>query len=178
MSGILPIYGHTVVQIAYHVPDIEASAVQMAHQFGAGPFFISKGIQLSQGWHRGENCPFVHSSAYGQWGDVMVELVQQESEGPSPFRDLYEPFERGLHHLAVMTSDLKASYKHFERQGLMLATRAVTLSGVEFAFIDALDSLGHFIEIYESSEQLLGFYQMVKEAAVNFDVEDPIRYLN
>ena len=88
MSGILPIYGHTVVQIAYHVPDIEAAAVQMAHQFGAGPFFISKGIQLSQGWHRGENCPFVHSSAYGQWGDVMVELVQQESEGPSPFREL------------------------------------------------------------------------------------------
>ena len=178
MSGLLPIHGHAVVQIAYHVPDIEAAAVQMARQLGAGPFFISKGIQLSKGWHRGQDCPFVHSSAYGQWGDVMVEFVQQDSGGPSPFRDLYQPGERGLHHMAVMTADLRASYQHFGDRGLRLATRACTLSGVEFAFIDALSSLGHFIEIYESSDQLLVFYQMVKEAAINFDVEDPIRYLN
>ncbi len=178
MSGLLPIHGHSVVQIAYHVPNIEDAAKKMARQLGAGPFFISRDIQLSEGWHRGEHCPFVHSSAYGQWGDVMVEFVQQESSGSSPFRDLYRSEERGLHHLAVMTSDLTASYQHFESQGLRIATRAITLSGVEFAFIDALASLGHFIEIYESSDQLLGFYQMVKDAAKTLNVDDPIQYLN
>jgi hypothetical protein len=51
----------------------------------------------------------------------------------------------------------------------------VTLSGVEFAFLDALDTLGHFIEIYEASPQLLGFYDLVRTAAVGWQGEAPIR---
>ncbi len=167
--------GHAVVQVAYHVPDIEAAALAMAKQTGAGPFFISRNIQLAQSEHRGEACPFVHSSAYGQWGSVMIEFVQQDSPGPSPFRDLFQAHERGLHHMAVMTFDLNASYQHFEDHGMPRATRAVTHSGVEFAFLDALETLGHFIEIYEASPQLLGFYERVRAAAVGWQGEAPIR---
>jgi hypothetical protein len=77
--------------------------------------------------------------------------------------------------MAVMTDDLAASYRHFENNGMPRVTRAVTLSGVEFAFLDALDTLGHFIEIYEASPQLLGFYDLVRTAAVGWQGEAPIR---
>ena len=43
---------------------------------------------------------FDHTSAYGQWGDIMVELVQDHGTGPSVVRDLYNVDESGLHHLA------------------------------------------------------------------------------
>ncbi|MBT3463240.1 MAG: hypothetical protein HN453_13765 [Gammaproteobacteria bacterium] len=175
MSAAHHFLGHAVVQVAYHVPDIEAAAIAMANQTGAGPFFVSRNIVLAHGEHRGEPCPFVHSSAYGQWGAVMVEFVQQDSQGPSPFRDLYQAHERGLHHMAVMTTDIEASYQHFEDHGMPRVTRAVTDSGVEFAFLDALDTLGHFIEIYEASPQLLGFYDFVRTAAVDWQGEAPIR---
>ena len=105
----------------------------------------------------------------------MVEFVQQESQGPSPFRDLYQAHDRGLHHMAVMTADIEASYQHFEEHGMPRVTRAVTHSGVEFAFLDALDSLGHFIEIYEASPQLLGFYELVRTAALDWKGDAPIR---
>ena len=74
-----------VVQIAYFADDAAAAARNMVERVGAGPFFLVERIQLAWGEHRGKPHKFLHSSAYGQWGDVMVEFVQQDEEGPSPF---------------------------------------------------------------------------------------------
>ena len=166
-----------IVQVAYFVDDIRSAAKRMAKTFGAGPFFVVDQIQLSWGEHRGERCDFVHSSAYGQWGEVMMELVQQDSAGPSPFRDLYAPGESGLHHLATMVDSMESAYTDFAAAGFPAASRAMTLTGTEFAFLDAVDELGHFIEIYERSDALLGFYDMVKQASVDWRGDDPLRTL-
>jgi len=159
------IAGYDIVQVAYYVRDIEASAKTAAKTFGAGPFVVSKHIQLSKGIHRGEPCPFVHSSAYGQWGSIMLELVQQEGEGASPFRDLYVETEQGLHHVAIMVPDFEAALAHFAQLGITRVTEAVTLTGVEFAFLDARETLGHYLEIYEASAALRRFYRFVADAA-------------
>ena len=58
------------------------------------------------------------------------------------------------------------------------ASRAQTLSGTEFAFLDATRELGHFIEIYERSDALLGFYEMVKRAAIDWQGDAPVRVLS
>ena len=168
------IAGYDIVQVAYHVRDIEASAKTAAKTFGAGPFVVSKHIQLSKGIHRGEPCPFVHSSAYGQWGSIMLELVQQEGEGASPFRDLYIENEQGLHHVAIMVPDFEAALAHFAQLGIARVTEAVTLTGVEFAFLDARETLGHYLEIYEASAALRGFYRFVADAAqAPWNPDDP-----
>ena len=64
-----------VRQIAYFVADVRASAAAHAQQFGSGPYFVSEHIPLARSLHRGVERSLDHSSAYGQWGDVMVELV-------------------------------------------------------------------------------------------------------
>lgn len=166
-----------IAQVAYHVPNIEKAAEHMNATFGAGPFFILRNIELARGTHRGQDCPFVHSSAYGQWGNVMLELVQQESGGASPFRDLFEAHQTGLHHVAVMVPDLSQAYRQFAAQGIAVATEATTLGGTDFAFLDAIARSGHFIEVYESSAQLVGFYQKVRDAAVGWSGEAPVREL-
>ena len=94
LAGIL----RPAVQIAYFVSDIRSAAERMHRSFGAGPFYVIENIRLARAEHWGESCLFVHSSAYGQWGSVMLELVQQDVEGPSPFRDLFPPGAEGLHH--------------------------------------------------------------------------------
>ena len=166
---------YKIVQVAYFVEDIRAAALNMAATFGAGPFFIVDNIELAWGEHRGQDCPFVHSSAYGQWGDVMMELVQQESDGPSPFRDLYVAGQSGLHHVAAMVDSLPEAYMHFANANIPLVTRAMTKSGTEFAFLDATNSLGHFIEVYEKSETLLGFYDFVRQAASGWQGDHVLR---
>lgn len=165
------------VQIAYFVTDIRAAARRMHAIFGAGPFFIIDRIQLARGTHRGRDCPFVHSSAYGQWGAVMMELVQQDSDGDSPFRDMFRPGEEGLHHIATFVPDVRHAIDEYAAQGMPLAAIAETLTGTEFAFIDATDTLGHMIEIYVPTPGLLGFYDFVRAAAQNWDGRDPVRAL-
>ena len=168
---------YPIVQVAYFVDDIAQTAEKMFSTFGAGPFYVLRNIELSRGIHRGEDCPFVHSSAYGQWGDVMMELVQQESDGPSPFRDLYARGETGLHHLATIVEDQQEAYAEYQAAGFEIATIAVTSGGTEFAFIDAIDTLGHFIEVYEESDGLRAFYDMVRAASMGWQGHDLIREL-
>ena len=144
---------------------------------GAGPFFVVDNIELEWGEHRGAPCNFVHSSAYGQWGDVMLELVQQDSEGPSPFRDLYKPGESGLHHLACFVDSIDSSIAEFAAKGYPLAARARAAVGTEFAFIDTCSSLGHMLEIYVKDDLLAGFYELVKAASVGWDGRELFRDL-
>jgi catechol 2,3-dioxygenase-like lactoylglutathione lyase family enzyme len=165
------------VQIAYFVRDIRAAAARMHATFGAGPFFVIDRIELAQAEHRGEPCLFVHSSAYGQWGDVMMELVQQDVEGPSPFRDLYAPGEEGLHHVALFVDDVQQAIDHYAAAGMPLATRAQTHGGVEFVFVDATATLGHMIELYVGDARLRGFYDLVRTSAHGWNGEDPVRSL-
>lgn len=168
-----------VVQIAYHVTDIRRAARDMAAKFGAGPFFVNENITLSWAEHRGEPADFVHSSAYGQWGEVMVEMLHQEDDSTNtPYRDMYAPDEEGLHHTAIMVADMDQAIEHFEGQGLPLVTRCgIRTRDTEFAFIDARAALGHMIEIYPVSDGLLGFYKMVRDASVGWTGEDPVRMI-
>ena len=166
----------SLVQIAYFVANIRTSAQEMTNNFGAGPFFVSSRIELARGEHRGQEQKFLHSSAYGQWGDIMLELVQQDEEGPSPFRDMYAPGEEGIHHGAVFVDSIVQTINDYQQRGFPLAARATTLHGnVEFAFIDTRSTLGHMLEIYEPVDRLLDFYSMVKQASVDWDGKDPVR---
>jgi hypothetical protein len=160
-----------IVQIAYHVTDVREAAARMNRQFGAGPFILSENILLDSAEHRGVATDFVHTSAYGQWGKVMVELVSQEDENPNtPFRDMYTKDQEGLHHTAIFVDHFDTAVSQFSDSGLALATRCKTKTGgVEFGFIDATATLGHMIEIYESSPTLLGFYEMVRVMSIGWD---------
>lgn len=164
-----------IVQIAYFVDDAREAALRMSATMGAGPFYVIDRIELAWGELRGEPCPFVHTSAYGQWGSIMMELVQQDVEGPSPFREMYAPGETGLHHVAVIVDDLQVAYQTCSDTGFELASKAETTTGTEFAFVDAVDSLGHMIEIYEGDDRLLGFYDFIAAKANGWDGTDPVR---
>ncbi len=166
-----------VVQIAYLVNDIRASALKAVERYGAGPFFINENIELSWAEHRGEPANFIHSSAYGQWGPLMIEFVQQEDDSTNtPYRDLFQKGEEGLHHMAIVVDDMDEAINHFESQGMPLATRAKTLQGgADFGFIDATKSLGHMIEIYPDAPGLRDFYDRIKQASVDWDGDNPLR---
>jgi catechol 2,3-dioxygenase-like lactoylglutathione lyase family enzyme len=165
------------VQIAYFVNDIVDAAGRMSELFGAGPFHVIERIELAWGIHHGQPCPFVHSSAYGQWGELMLELVQQDEAGPSPFRDMYDVGEEGLHHVAHFVDDLDQALERAKNAGWPLAARAMTRSGVEFAFVDASPSLGHMLELYEPRDELRDFYRHVRQTAADWDGTDPVRWL-
>ena len=159
------------VQFAYGVDDVIAAAAAWAAR-GVGPFFVREHIEVEHVRIHGRSASFDHSSAFAQWGDVMVELIHQHDGGDDTI--VAAP---GLHHVAHFV-------ERFERatSGLVAAGHAEVLygetsTGMPFAFHDAVADRGHLIEIYERTASIGRFYDMVRDAAVGWDGADPVRRL-
>ena len=167
-----------IVQTAYFVSDIEAAAKRLHALLGVGPFFVAHHIPLINVRYRGQPAELDHSSAYVQAGAVMLELVQQNGEYPSPFRDMYAPGESGIHHAAAFAADLDATLEGYAQDGYETALYAETATGVRFAFVDARPLLGHMLEFYEESPAIRSFYAMVAERAANWDGKELFVNLN
>jgi hypothetical protein len=164
-------------QIAYFVPDVRAAARQHHTLHGSGPFLVADHIPLRRSLHRGIERPLDHSSAYGQWGSVMVEFVQQNNPGPSAFHDLYPEGSGhgGIHHIAIFVNDLDATLASYARTGRETALYAEMRDGFAFAMVDTVVDFGHMTELYRPLPQLTAFYERVAEAARTFDGTDLIR---
>ena len=159
------------VQIAYATDDVHAAARRWTDR-GIGPFFVLEHIALAHAEIDGVSTTFDHSSAYGQWGELMVELICQHDPGPTPV--VGTP---GVHHVALFVDDFDAASSDLTSGGFARSLYARTAGGQEFAFHDARATLGHFIEIYERSPRLDGFYAMVRDAAQSWSGTDPVRLL-
>ncbi|MCZ8130935.1 MAG: VOC family protein [Steroidobacteraceae bacterium] len=165
------------VQIAYHVPDPRAAAERFAREFGWGPFYVMEHIPLARSSYRGTPTRFDHTSAYGQGGSLMIELITQHGDEPSALRDLYAPHESGVHHVAHFVPDLAAALAHWQARGRAIALDAETADGTRFAMVDTSAELGHMLELYEPRDNLAKFYAWIKRRSEGWDGRDPVRTL-
>src|SRR5437764_6942861 len=99
-----------IVQVAYAVDDLDAGAQDFARRVGAGPFFVRRHIELAAAFHGGEPAVFDHSSAYGRWGSVQVELVHVHRVRPTALAEIVKQ-RAGIHHVAWFVSDLAAEQR-------------------------------------------------------------------
>ena len=157
------------VQVAYATDDVHRSARRWSER-GIGPFFVIEHIALTDVEIDGVDAAFDHSSAYGQWGPVMVELVQQQEPGPDPVVGA-----SGIHHVASFVDDFDAASAALSADGFPRRLRATTSGGQAFAFHDARSTMGHLLEIYERTDRLAAFYAMVREASEGWTGNDPVR---
>ncbi len=162
------------VQIAYAVSDIYKGIDKWISNFGAGPFFIAEHIPIKNVIYRGHPSELDITVAYGQWGEIMIELVQDNGEGPSIIRDLYPPQKSGLHHLAYFVNDMDLVSAKLVEEGYVLAMSGQAGEN-RFQFFDAISEMGHFLEIYEPIESLKSLYERVRIASINWDGSDPLR---
>lgn len=153
------------VQIAYGVDDVRKAAHQWA-QLGAGPFFVRDHIEVSAARIFGAAGEFDHSSAYGQWGPLMVELISVHNQASL--------HNSGIHHVAYFVDSFKSATEELRGSGWEEALYG-RAGSVDFAFHDARADLGHFVEIYEGGAPLRKFYEMVRQSSVNWDGDNPVR---
>jgi len=158
------------VQIAYSVDNVVDAATACVAR-GAGPFFVREHIAVSDSRMHGQPAAFDHSSAYGQWGEMMVELICEHHDDATRIGP-----KHGVHHLAFFVEDVESARQLLIANGWgeALFARAGTTA---FAMHDATPELGHLIEIYHDSPNLIGFYDMVRQASIDWDRSDPVRIL-
>ena len=80
--------------------------MQYAVSRGWGPFYLMERIPLEFARYRGTPQNWVHTSAYGQAGDIMIELISQPDDEPSVLR---ERFGRCLLYTSPSPRDLSTS---------------------------------------------------------------------
>ena len=163
-----------IVQIAYAVEDVRQAARSFAAWVGAGPFFVRHHALPRHVDHRGEVGEFDHSSAYGQWGEVQVELVEIHRAEPAPLAAIVQRTS-GIHHVATFVESLDNEQYRLTEIGWPAVMTAETASGMRYAFHDARAELGHLLEVYEPSAGVRALYAMVAEAASGWDGSDPVR---
>jgi hypothetical protein len=172
------ILSRPLVQVCYTVPDTRAAALEWVERTGAGPFFCMDHFSIDVATHRGEPAVWDHSAAFGQWGDIQLELIAQHRAEPATMAEALNFGEYKLQHLTWFTDDVGAESARLEAMGWPRVIDARLASGTHFAFHDARDPLGHLIEIYSPTPQVRAHYQAVAAAAVNWDGTDPVRDFN
>jgi len=166
----------SIIQIAYLVTDVRAAAEAFSRRTGAGPFFVRRHKPLRSATHRGHPAAFDHSSAYGQWGHLQVELVQVHEVEPDTLAAAVSDAER-LHHVTWFVGSLDEEQDRLERLGWPALLTAETASGFRFAFHDARGDLGHLVEVYEPDEGVVALYERVAAAAAGWQGDACVREL-
>jgi len=160
------------VQLAYAVDDVTEAARRWSVNEGIGPFFVREHIAVDNVRVHGVASTFDHSSAYAQWGTMMIELICQHDDGAERIVG-----SNGVHHVACFVSDFASAAAELIAAGFPETLYAETGTGMSFAMHDARADRGHLIEIYERTEPLGRFYDMVRNAASGWNGTDPVRVL-
>lgn len=162
--------------LAYVVDDIEATAHRLADQLGAGPFLLVENVPLENVLSRGEPADFVHSSAFGAWGDGAIELIQTVRLAPERVEQRFAAPHPRIHHVGYVfpASEGAAVRASLDERGLPQYLSS-QLGEVDSTLHDASSVLGHDMEIHVDCEGLRGFFEMVKGAASGWDGSNPLR---
>jgi len=162
--------------IGYVVDDLRGGVEQFARDFGAGPFFGMEHMAFDEVTFEGGPALYDHSSAFGSWGDVLVELTQVHDAQPAAFRDALVAPGGGVGHVGWLAASLKDEVARLEGLGLRSfhTGRTGPASAVWF---DGGPLFGHPIEVLQEREEILGFYAMVRAAAGGWDGSEPFRIM-
>jgi catechol 2,3-dioxygenase-like lactoylglutathione lyase family enzyme len=163
-----------ITHLGYVVDDIPRAVAWWASTFGAGPFFLVPHLQFDEVTYNGEPAAYDHSSAFGQWGDVKVELTVVHSASPPELQDLLGGPTGRVGHIGFLTDDLASERSAFAAAGMPLFHTGRS-GPVEAYWFDGRATLGHHVEVLQRSDALLGFYEQIRAAHEGWDGADPLR---
>jgi hypothetical protein len=164
----------TIRQLAYVVEDMDAALDHWINTLGAGPFFTMEHAQLSDQKYYGKHTEVDITIALGNSGDLQIELIVQHNDGDSVYKDFLDAGRTGVHHIALMPEDYDAAYRRYEALGYKPAFE-LSLGGVPVVYFDTLATTGHYIELWGNDDMFKQMFQMVEDAAKDWDGKDPVR---
>lgn len=162
--------------IGYVVEDLRTGVQQFSARFGAGPFFGMEHLVFDEVTYRGEPATYDHSSAFGRWGQILVELTEVHDAQPEGLHDALVAPGGGVGHVAWLAESLADEVHRLESAGLTVFHTGQT-GPASAVWLHGGGLLGHPIEVLQAREEILGFYAMVRAAGENWDGADPLRIL-
>lgn len=164
-----------VMQIAFVPDDFDAALRHWTHVMGVGPFFLIENIALEALRYRGAPSDCVFTLALAYWGELQVELIRQENDAPSIYRDLRNG--GAMHHVCILTADIDAARAVAEASGCDLLVDAKVGADGAVIYVDSKGYPGGIVEILQPATGSEALFAMIREAARGWDGTDPVRRL-
>jgi hypothetical protein len=164
-----------IIQMAYVVADLRAAIEHWTTTLRVGPWFVLEHFTGQDPVYRGQRSGADVSLAMSFAGHMNIELIQENNDAPSVYREQIERRGYGFHHWGRATWNFDASVAQYERAGYALAFCAAVPSGGRVGYMDTTGVLPGYTELIElggAFEEVFGrFYR----ATQDWDGKDPIR---
>ncbi|MCO6056890.1 VOC family protein [Pseudomonas sp. MOB-449] len=160
-----------VMQLAWVPRDFEAALDYWTRTMGVGPFFELPHIQTERTHYRGAPVDLDFSVAIAYWGDLQIELIRQHNRAPSIYQTWLDAGREGLHHVCLQV-DMARARALCQEQGAEVMQEVWLPGGGEAIYVDAG---GELIEMIDFPAEQYGFFEVMKQAALDWDGADPLR---
>ncbi len=167
-----------VAQNGYVVRDIRAAMDHWINVLGVGPWFYFEKVQLDYFRHRGQESDLDMSVAIANSGDLQIELIQQNNDAPSMYKEFLDAGHEGLQHVAYWTDNYQALYDRALALGYEVGHEG-RIGGEKgrFAYLDIGAHPGTVVELSDISGNKRALFEYVKKCSVGWDGSAPIRAL-
>jgi catechol 2,3-dioxygenase-like lactoylglutathione lyase family enzyme len=160
--------------VGYVVDDIPAAVDWAVSALGAGPFFVIEHMAFDVVTFEGKPAAYDHSSAFGQWGSLKLELTVVHSAQPAGLAAALGGASGRVGHIAWLASDLDAESARLSAADVP-AFHEGRAGPVRAIWHDARATLGHHIEILQDCPEIQGFYDLIRTSADRWDGSNPLR---
>jgi len=167
-----PLY--TVRQLAYVVRDMDAALKYWTEVMKVGPFFMFEHCPLDNQCYRGNPSNADVNLALGNSGALQIELIFQNNDEPSVYKEFLDAGKEGVHHFGMMPVDYQATCAQYATLGHEAAFQC-DIGGAELTYFDTVASVGHFIELWDNNDVYKNLFDVVEKAAIGWDGKDPVR---
>ena len=164
-----------IMQLAFVPEDFDAAIEYWTRTMGVGPFFWIEKAGLQNMRFEGKDSDVDFGLALSYWGDVQIELIKQHNDSPSIYNS--KPYATsGLHHVCLMTEDIKKSKQIALDAGGKMAFEADVPGGGGVFYADFGGPEG-LIEVLQAAPGSEGLFEVLKAAAADWDDKEQFLFL-
>jgi len=163
-------------QNGYVVGNLER-AIEGWLNAGVGPWLLLPHLTQAGTVYRGRPTEPVVSIAFANSGDLQLELIVQEDDAPSIYREFLDAGREGFHHLAWWAEDFDAVDRAVTGAGWPVVHSGNAGGMALFAYYDQGGATSTVIEVMELNDATRWMATTVREAADGWDGSDPVRNL-
>ena len=163
-------------QNGYVVRDL-GRAIDAWLDVGVGPWLLLPHLTQAGSVYRGQPTEPVVSIAFANSGELQVELIEQEDDSPSIYREFLDAGQEGFHHLAWWVEDFEGVARAAEDAGWPVVHAGDTGGMAQFAYYDPGGVTSTVVEVMELTDATRWLVATVRDAAAGWDGTDPVRSL-
>ena len=163
-------------QVGIAVRDVEKAMKHWVEVCGVGPWFYAERLPLFNYRYKGKPQDTPHLSiALANSGDIQLELIQQRCATPSMYHEfLARNPQGGLQHWSSWPEDYDAIYDRALANGYSVGQEGDAPRG-RFVYFRQEGHPGTVIEMAHATPTRMRIFDAVREAAVDWDGQHPIR---